>query len=395
MRDDELQILGMEGRKQKRRKQLKVSLSVFVVVFMVILLGLSLKNVIIDRFTNDIENVGQGELGDTIDPNLQQMADSLLTAELEDICGEQGQIIVMEVQTGEIKAMVGRERRFNGSYQPCENFGYSQEPGSIVRAASLLAALETGKAKVTDKIDTNSGIWEVDGSLIHDHNWRRGGYGEITLERVVEVSSNIGIGKTIRKVFKGKGQHYFDLLRKMSFGLPDSIEGIKELRPMTFSSPQDSSWINSRLLQTAIGYEQKIAPIQSLTFYNAIANNGKMVKPTLRSGNTEIINEQIASPENIILMQQVLYNVVSRGLGKKAGSAFTSVAGVTGSAVLSPVYTDEEIIEYHLSFCGYFPADRPQYSIIVSLNKLGLPASGGGMAGDVAGKLIGWMVENI
>lgn len=322
------------------------------------------------------------------------MADSLLTAELKEIIGEQGQIIVMEVQTGEIKAMVGRERRFDGSYQPCENFGYSQESGSIVKTASLLAALETGKAKLTDKIDTNNGVWEVDGLLIQDHNWRRGGYGEITLERAMEVSSNIGIGKTIRKVFKGEEQHYFNLLQKMSFGLPDSIEGIKGLGPVIFSLPQDSSWINIRLLWNAIGNEQKIAPIQSLTFYNAIANKGKMVKPTLRSGNTEIINEQIGSPENIMLMQQVLYNVVSQGLGKRAGSAFTSVAGMTGTAMLSPVYMDEEIIEYHISFCGYFPADRPQYSIIVSLNKLGLPASGG-MAGDVAGKLIGWMVENI
>lgn len=394
MRDDELQILGAEVRKRKRNKWLKTCLAVVGVVFMVIVIELSVRDTVTDWLIKVVGETPVGELGGTINPRLQQVADSLLTAQLEEIIGEQGQVIVMEVQTGEIKAIAGRERRFDGSYQPCVNFCYSQLPGSTVKTASLLAALETGKAKLTDKINTQSGIWDADGTLIKDHNWRRGGYGVITLDRVMEVSSNIGICKTIQKVFKGDEQHYFDLLEEMSFGQPDSIEGLEGLTPISFISPKDSSWVNKRLLWNAIGYEQEMAPIQTLTFYNAIANNGKMVKPTLRSGNTEVINEQIASPENIKLMQQVLYNVVAQGLGRKAGSLRISVAGKTGTAILSPVYTDEEIIEYHLSFCGYVPADRPKYSIIVSLNKLGLPASGGGMAGPVFHEIVEWMIDN-
>ena len=132
----------------------------------------------------------------------------------------------------------------------------------------------------------------------------------------------------------------------MSFGQPSSIEGIEGLRPSIYNSPKDSNWINKDIIWSAIGYNRKIAPIQMLTFYNAIANNGKMVKPTLVPGTAEVINEHMTSQVN------------------------------------EYYEGDNTVSEYHLAFCGYFPADKPKYSMIVSLNKLGLPASGGGMAGD-------------
>jgi cell division protein FtsI (penicillin-binding protein 3) len=265
-----------------------------------------------------------------------------------------------------------------------------------MKTASLLIALETGKAKLDDVVDTGNGVWEIDEDRIFkDHNWRRGGYGEMTLDRTLEVSSNIGIGKTIWKLFKGQERDFFSKLDSMSFGQPSSIEGIEGLRPSIYNSPKDSDWVNKDILWSAIGYNRKIAPIQMLTFYNAIANNGKMVKPTLVPGTTEVINEQIAKKKNIALMQQTLEHVVSLGLGKKAGSYFVQVAGKTGTSQVNEYYEgDNTVSEYQLAFCGFFPADVPKYSMIVSLNKLGLPASGGGMAGDLFHYIVEWMIAH-
>lgn len=338
------------------------------------------------------------KMGDpTIVPELQAAADSLLNAKLTEIDGLQGQAIVMDVKTGEILAMVGRERKFDGTFQPCENFAYQQEQGSVAKAASLLAVLETGKMKLSDEVETAGGVWPVEeGLLMRDHNWRRGGYGIISLERVLAVSSNIGMGQAVDKAFHDKQQQFFDMLDKMSFGQPDSIEGISGLKPSSYSSPKDSDWSKWKIWWSAIGYERKMAPIQMLTFYNAIANDGKMVKPTLKTGKVEIINPQIASKANIDSMQVALEHVVSRGLGKRAGSPFVGVAGKTGTSQVG-VYDfgqDSSVEEYLLSFCGYFPADAPRYSIIVSLNKLGLPASGGGMAGVLFHNIVEWMIQH-
>ena len=273
-----------------------------------------------------------------------------LNDKLTEINGLQGQVIIMNVQTGEILAMAGRERNFEGKFQPCQNFAYQQELGSLMKTASLLIALETGKAHLSDVVDTGEGVWQIDDDrIMKDHNWRRGGYGEMTLDRTLEVSSNIGIGKTIWKLFKGQERDFFSKLDSMSFGQPSSIEGIEGLRPSIYNSPKDSDWVNKDILWSAIGYNRKIAPIQMLTFYNAIANNGKMVKPTLVPGTTEVINEQIAKKENIALMQQTLEHVVSQGLGSKAGSYLIQVAGKTGTSQVNEYYEgDNTVSEYQL-----------------------------------------------
>ncbi len=390
MRNDDFQVLGVERKKRQRYRWLVVMQTVVAVGIAV---GLGV------YWATSPKTVRTGKrMGDsTIVPELQAVADSLLNAELTLINGLQGQAIVMEVETGEILAMVGRERKFDGSFQPCENFAYQQELGSVAKAASLLAVLETGKMKLSDEVETAGGVWPVEeGLLMRDHNWRRGGYGIISLERVLAVSSNIGMGQAVDKAFHDNQQQFFDLLDKMSFGQPDSIEGISGLKPSSYSSPKDSDWSKWKIWWSAIGFERKMAPIQMLTFYNAIANDGKMVKPTLKTGKVEIINPQIASKANIDSMQVALEHVVSQGLGKKAGSPFVMVAGKTGTSQVQ-VYEfgmDTSVDEYLLSFCGYFPANKPKYSIIVSLNKLGLPASGGGMAGVLFHDIVEWMIQH-
>ena len=387
MNNDELQVLGTENRKSNNRKWIIAAVCVVLSIVCYI---------IYNRCSSTDYSLPMSQEGSTISPALQHAADSLLNDKLTEINGLQGQVIIMNVQTGEILAMAGRERNFEGKFQPCQNFAYQQELGALTMTVSLLVGLESGKAHLSDVVDTGNGVWQIDDDrIMKDHNWRRGGYGEVTLDRALEVSSNIGISKTIWSLFKGHEQDYFNKLDSMSFGQPNSIEGIEGLRPSVYSSPKDSNWLNKDILWSAIGYNRKIAPIQMLTFYNAIANNGKMVKPTLVPGTAEVVNEQIAKKENIALMQQTLEHVVSQGLGHKAGSAKILVAGKTGTSQVNEYYEgDNAVSEYQVAFCGFFPANKPKYSMIVSLNKIGLPASGGGMAGDTFHNIVEWMIDN-
>jgi cell division protein FtsI (penicillin-binding protein 3) len=390
MIDDELQVLG-QPRKLNKREKWKIAIIAAVLLSLVVALGMWIHSAVAPE-QHEIIKSGK-KIGDpTIIPELQAATDSILRAELEMLDMLQGQVIVMEVQTGEILAMVGLERNFEGKYQPCQNFHYQQELGALMQTVSLLAMLETGKEGLNDQVETGNGVWSVeDGLEMKDHNWRRGGYGNISLERALEISSNIGISKAAAKTFGDNPQQFFDILDKMSFGKPDTIEGIKGLKASSYSCPKDSDWTNWKLWLSAIGYERKIAPIQMLTFYNAIANNGKMVKPTLKTGEVEIINPQIASKANINDMKKALEHVVSRGLGRKAGTPLLWVAGKTATSEVDGLY---DYLEFQLAFCGYFPANAPKYSIIVSLNKLGLPASGGGMAGVVFHDIMEWMITH-
>ena len=387
MNNDELQVLGIERKSNKHNRWMVTALMLIAIAVGIGLFALF--------SSNQTEKVKTGKkIGDpTIVPELQEAVDSFLLEEMEKDGATQGQTIVMDVQTGEILAMVGQERNFEKKYQPCKNFAYQQEMGSLMKTASLLAALETGKVKLSDEVNVGVGIHAINSSLVmRDHNWHRGGYGLITVCKALMVSSNIGISKAVDKAFGKNQQQFFDLLDKMSYGQPDSIEGITGLKPTIYTSPKDSNWVSSNLWWSAIGYDRKIAPIQMLTFYNAIANDGKMVKPTLKTGVVEIINPQIASKAGIDSMQVALENVVSQGLGKRAGTQMLFVAGKTGTAEVEEYYYDENpVTEYQLAFCGYFPADKPKYSMIVSINKLGLPASGGLMAGQVFHNIVEWM----
>ena len=395
MNNDELQVLGAE-KKQRKNNKIKI---VIIALVALLAIGGGIYYYATSPKQTEIIKTGKKMGEPTIVPELQHAVDSLLRDELEMIDGLQGQVIVMEVQTGEVLALSGLERNFEGKFQPCKNFAYQQELGALMHTVSLLAVLETGKARLSDVVHTGSGVWPVeDGYEMKDHNWQRGGYGSITLGTALEVSSNVGTSLAVNKAFGNNNQAFFDILDKMSFGQPDNIEGIDGLNPTSYSSPKDKDWANWKLWWNAIGYEWKIAPIQMLTFCNAIANNGKMVKPTLKTGEIEIINPQIANKANIDSMQVVLEHVVSQGLGRKAGTPILKVAGKTGTSQIEEYdYYNEvgtPLANYQLAFCGYFPADKPKYSMIVSMNKLGLPASGGGMAGVVFHNIVEWMIAH-
>lgn len=321
----------------------------------------------------------------TIDSTLQVKATSILENKLSELNALSGQAIIMEVQTGHIKAIVGLERKDSANYQPCENVSQTYE-SALMHPISILAALETGKVKLADTVDVGKGIYICKGDTIKDHNWHRGGYGKISIKQGLASSSNIAVYKTMEKAFGDDAQAYFNLLNKVNYGKPDSIAGIANLKPAYFVTPKDSGWSDTAFAWFCIGYNQTITPIQMLTFYNAIANSGKMVQPQLYKDSTTVINPQIASQTNIDSLKQALKYVVTDGLGQPAKSDKVQIAGETGIIQL-------EDGSYIVEFCGYFPTNVPQYSIIVSIHKKGLPASGGLMAGDVFRQIVDYMNE--
>ncbi|MBV4187140.1 penicillin-binding protein [Phocaeicola vulgatus] len=316
----------------------------------------------------------------TIDSTLQVKATSILENKLSELNALSGQAIVMEVQTGHIKAMIGLEKKDSANYQPCKNFSQAHE-SALMHPISILAALETGKVKLANTINVGDGIYICKEDTIKDHNWHRGGYGEISIKQGLASSSNIAVYKTMEKAFGDDAQAYFSLLNNMSYGKPDSIAGIANLKPAYFVTPKNNGWSDTAFAWFCIGYNQTITPIQMLTFYNAIANSGKMVQPKLYKDSTTVINPQIASQANIDSLKQALEYVVTDGLGQPAKSDKVQIAGETGTVQL-------ENGNYIVEFCGYFPANAPQYSIIVSIHKDGLPASGGLMAGDVFKQIV-------
>ena len=350
------------------------------------------------------------DLVTTIDVNMQDLAERSLLDMLKrpDVNGEMGVAILMEVETGDVKAMVNMIRNEEGNYIEAVNsaISYRCEPGSVFKTASFLVALDDGvlgknPADTSYIIHTGCGIMEMHGRPMKDHNWRRGGYGDINVARALEVSSNIGVSYVIDKFYGSDPTRYVKGLYRVGIGedLKLPLQGYQKPNirmPDTKTTDRSKYWSKTTLPWMSIGYETQIAPINTVTFYNAIANNGKMMRPrfvkkAMKNGETiaefppQVIKERIAKKEAISTMQTILEHVVSQGLGKKAGSKWFKVAGKTGTAQVADQYGGYHsgITRYWLSFAGFFPADNPRYTCIVCIKKSGLPASGGGMSGVV------------
>ena len=341
----------------------------------------------------------------TIDVNMQDLAERAVIEELKEIGGEMGVAILMEVKTGDIKAIVNMERGADGGYHEMVNraISYRCEPGSVFKVASFLVALDDGviPRDTNFVIHTGSGVMEMHGRPMKDHNWRRGGYQDINVARALEVSSNIGVSYVIDKFYGSNPTKYVEGLYRVGIheDLKIPLVGYQPpyiRMPDTKTNDRAKYWSKTTLPWMSIGYETQIAPINTVAFYNAIANNGKMMQPrfvkqivkdgeVIQDFEPVVLKERIAKPQTIKTMQTILEHVVSQGLGKKAGSKSFKVAGKTGTAQVADQYGSYHsgVTRYWLSFCGYFPADNPRYSCIVCLKKSGLPASGGGMSGVV------------
>jgi len=340
------------------------------------------------------------DLLSTIDINIQDFADRTLRSKLkeEDVNGEIGVAIVMEVKTGDVKAIVNLTRAQDGEYYEMKNNAVSDlwEPGSTFKTASIMVALEDGKITLDKTVDCAPGIVPMHGRKMKDHNWHRGGYGVLKVEDILGQSSNIGVSKIIDEAYGSNPAAYVDGLHREGVGIPLNLPFVGKGEPRV-PHPLDKKrfWSKPDLPWMSIGYVTMLPPISTLTFYNAIANGGKMVKPrfvkaelkdgmVVREFPTEVIKERICKPSTLRDIQYCLEHVVSGGLGRKAGNGgkLFKVSGKTGTAQFSEngSYASRK---YMVSFCGYFPSDAPKYSCIVCIKKQGLPASGGGQCGPV------------
>lgn len=340
------------------------------------------------------------DLLSTIDINIQDFADRTLRSKLkeDDVHGEIGIVVVMEVKTGDVKAIVNLTRGEDGEYYEMKNNAVSDlwEPGSTFKTASIMVALEDGKINLNTIVNCAPGIVNMHGRNMKDHNWHKGGYKELKVEDILGQSSNIGVSTIIDKAYGSNPAAFVDGLRREGVGIPLNLPFVGKGEPIV-PDPHSKKryWSKPDLPWMSIGYVTMLPPISTLTFYNAIANGGKMVKPrfvkaelkdgmVLREFPTEVIKERICKPSTLRDIQYCLEHVVSAGLGRKAGNGgkYFKVSGKTGTAQFSEngSYAGHK---YMVSFCGYFPSDDPKYSCIVCIKKQGLPASGGGQCGPV------------
>ena len=341
--------------------------------------------------------VNGADIVTTIDVDMQDLAERSLIDELKQVKGNVGVAMVMEVKTGDIKAIVNMTKCADGEYYEIKNSAVSDllEPGSVFKTASLMVALDDGVVDTTYTVDTGSGIWDMYGAKMRDHNWHKGGYQMLTLPQVLEYSSNIGVSRIIDKYYGKQPEKFVKALDRIGIreDLKLPIVGYAPPRirmPKKNKHGQYVNWSKTALPWMSIGYETQVPPISTLTFYNAIANNGTMVRPrfvkqvvkdgkVIKEFPTEIIRQRICKEKTLREIQTILEHVVSQGLGKKAGSESFKVAGKTGTAQISKGVSGYKAgtVSYLLSFVGFFPADNPRYSCIVCIQKSGLPASSG------------------
>ena len=280
---------------------------------------------------------------------LQDSVAAILEKHLVEYGAMDGVAIIMETESGKIRAMVGLDAKGDSTYERVDSLAASKHSSALMRTVSVLAALNTGKVKPGDMFDSGEGIFVYDNDTIYDHNWRKGGYGELTLRQALAYSSDVAITRAVNEAFPDK-KDFLASVRKMSFGQPLEVEGMK-----LDSCVQDSEmpWC-----YYAMGF-QEITPLQMLAFYNAIANK-----------------DSIASPSSIADIRGMLEGVVSKGLAKRAMSDKVKVAGMNGT-----IRNEDSTLT--ADFCGYFPADKSKYTILVSVHRKELPAAGGRMAGSI------------
>ena len=345
----------------------------------------------------EVEPVDGMDIRTTIDINIQDITEKSLVDMLKKIDAESGTAVVMEVATGEIKAITNMGRIREGAYAETKNHAVADEiePGSTFKVASMMVALEDGICQPGDTVDVGKGIYMYKGARMTDHNMNKGGYGRISAEQAIWYSSNIGVAKIIMKGYEKNPTKYVEGLYKLGLTIPLNLE-IPGAGRAKIRMPNDTTlyWSKTTLPWMSFGYETQIPPIYTLTFFNAIANGGKMVRPmftkeimhngkTVQSFSTEVLKPSICSDNTLAIIKDMLLGVVEKGTGKAVHSDIIRIAGKTGTAQIASggVY---RTCGHQGAFCGYFPADEPKYSCIVVIRRprIGYP-SGGTMSGGV------------
>ena len=357
----------------------------------------------------DVEPINGLDIISTIDVGMQDAAERILVKKLHEVNGEVGVVVLMEVATGDVKAIVNMTRLGtpgNYTYAEVKNNAITDlwEPGSTFKTASIMVALEDGMVTRKDSVQVGNGQYLMHGRVMKDHNWRKGGYGRaISVDECLMFSSNVGVSRIIDEHYSQHPEKYVDGLHREGVGVPFTLpfkgQGFPSVRR---PKPDGSNWSKTALAWMSIGYETQTPPIYTVTFYNAIANNGRMVKPrfvreirkdgvTLKEFPVEVVKERICKPSTLKDIHEILERVVNdpTGLGKKAGCKQFKVCGKTGTAQVADEHGSYHgsPARYMVSFCGFYPSEKPQYSCIVCIKKSGLPASGGGQCGPVFSEL--------
>jgi cell division protein FtsI (penicillin-binding protein 3) len=332
------------------------------------------------------------DLVTTIDVNLQDVAEDALLRALEAHNADYGTTVVMEVKTGEIKAISNLGRNKNGRYSERYNYAVGnhglREPGSTFKLVTMMALLEETNIQLDDSIDTGKGVLKIYDSEVRDH--QEGGLGVITVRESFEKSSNVAMAKLADKYFGLKPTKFYKYIEDLKLTKPMGFQMVGEGVPKV-TKPE--GWSGLTLPWMAHGYGLELTPLHTLTLYNAVANNGRMIRPvivkSLNNADREVdefetvtLNRQICSPETLSKLQEILEGVVENGTAKNINTSHYKIAGKTGTAVTlrNGRYTKE----YNTSFVGYFPADEPLYSCIVVIESpKGIYRYGNNVAGPV------------
>ncbi len=334
----------------------------------------------------------------TIDIDMQDIAENALIEVLARYNAKSGYAVFMEVETGEVKAIVNMYRDNEGHYYEKENgvFSDMMEPGSTFKTLVLMAALDEGRVKLTDTVDVGNGRLKYSSRApaVTDHNADRGGYGRISVANVIHASSNVGMHKIVYQAYGNDRESQaklVDKLRAMKIGLPMEFDIKGAAVPMIKHPEENKDWSTvTSLSALSRGYEMNMPPIYTLAYYNAIANGGKLLRPFLvksikkggkvvKTYTTETVSNSICKPSTIEAMQTVLLDVVEGPMGtaRQARSGFLRIAGKTGTARMVDEHTGRYMTGHHrVSFCGYFPADAPRYTGIVVVNDPIVPSAG-------------------
>ncbi|MDQ6472552.1 penicillin-binding protein [Flavobacterium sp. LHD-80] len=331
------------------------------------------------RDVNEVDPIDGYDVISTIDVFIQDIAHHALLKQLQEYEADHGCVVVMETETGYVKAISNLGRQEDGSYIETTNYAVaeSHEPGSTFKLVDLMSILEDKVADTSTVYDSHDGVVKYYGRSVRDSH--KGGYGKVSLARGFELSSNTVMVQAVYDNYKSNPSKFVDHIKSFGLDKPLGLHFKGEGRPI-IPHPGDKSWSGISLPWMAFGYSVSVTPMQTLAFYNSVANNGVMVKPqfvseikewnkTIKKFDTEVINPKVCSPETLKKVKAVLQNVVKKGTASKLYSKDFPMAGKTGTAMVNYGKAGREGMYYASSFVGYFPADHPKYSCIVVVHK--------------------------
>ncbi|WP_343587521.1 penicillin-binding protein [Flavobacterium sp.] len=356
------------------------------------------------RDVNEVDPIDGYDVISTIDVFIQDIAHHALLKQLQDYEADHGCVVVMETETGYVKAISNLGRAEDGSYYETTNYAIaeSHEPGSTFKLVDLIAILEDKVADTSTVYDSHNGVVKYYGRSVRDSH--HGGYGKVSLARGFELSSNTVMVQAVYDNYKSNPSKFVNHIKSFGLDKPLGLHFKGEGRPIV-PHPGDKSWSGISLPWMAFGYSVSVTPMQTLALYNSIANNGVMVRPqfvseikewnkTVKKFDTEVINPKVCSPETLKKVKAVLENVVKKGTASKLYSKDFSMAGKTGTAMVNYGKAGREGMYYASSFAGYFPADHPKYSCIVVVHKPNT-AKNNYYGADVAGPVFKRIAQKI